>query len=526
MAKKVKYIPASRQKFTAEPITQTRKKKVAGYARVSTDNEEQATSYEAQVKYYTEYIQGNENWIFAGMYADEGISATSTKHREGFNRMIEDALEGKIDLIITKSVSRFARNTVDSLTTVRKLKEKGIEVYFEKENIWTLDAKGELLITIMSSLAQEESRSISENTTWGRRRSFANGKASVAYSHFLGYGPGFTIIEEQAETVRLIYRLFLSGYSTLTIAKKLEELGREAPYGGSRWYHDSVKAILTNEKYKGDALLQKTYTEDFLTKKVVVNTGEVPMYYVEGHHKGIVDSETFELVQIEIQRREKNEQKYSGISIFSSKIECGDCGSFYGSKVWHSTDKYRKIVWRCNHKYKKGKPKCTTPAISEDQLKEYFVKALNSLLKNKKSTIADLETLRAMVADTSEMEKELATVEAETDTLSERIENLISENAHTTRDQPEYERQHQELMEKYEERSGRCNELNERIRNAKASVKRLGYFIKQFRSMEKPIEEFNEDLWCGMLETIIVRSKDEIIVVFKGGYEINVSKLD
>jgi DNA invertase Pin-like site-specific DNA recombinase len=190
---------------------------VAGYARVSTDHEDQVTSYEAQVDYYTSYIKGRHDWEFVDIYTDEGISATNTRHRDGFNTMVKDALDNKIDLIITKSVSRFARNTVDSLTTVRKLKDKGIEVYFEKENIWTLDAKGELLITIMSSLAQEESRSISENTTWGQRKRFADGKVSVPFKQFLGYDKGqdgnLVVNREQARVVKLIYRLYLSGYT-------------------------------------------------------------------------------------------------------------------------------------------------------------------------------------------------------------------------------------------------------------------------------------------------------------------------
>ena len=186
----VRIIPPTMNMVTHFPKTSTRKRRVAAYARVSTDSEEQLTSYEAQVDYYTNYIQKNPTWEYAGLYADEGISATNSKHRDAFNRMISDALSGKIDLIVTKSVSRFARNTVDSLTTVRKLKEKGIEVYFEKENIYTLDSKGELLITFMSSLAQEESRSISENVTWGQRKRFADGKVSLPYKHFLGYKRG------------------------------------------------------------------------------------------------------------------------------------------------------------------------------------------------------------------------------------------------------------------------------------------------------------------------------------------------
>ena len=206
---RVTVIPAKLDRATFMPLDKPIKRRVAGYARVSTDSEEQQTSYEAQVSYYTEYIQKRDDWEFAGVYTDQGISATNTKHRDGFNRMIADALDGKIDLIVTKSVSRFARNTVDSLTTVRKLKEKGVEVYFEKENIYTLDSKGELFITIMSSLAQEESRSISENVTWGQRKRMADGKVTMPYGRFLGYRKGEDglpeIVPEEAEVVKLIY---------------------------------------------------------------------------------------------------------------------------------------------------------------------------------------------------------------------------------------------------------------------------------------------------------------------------------
>ncbi|MBQ1291021.1 MAG: recombinase family protein, partial [Lachnospiraceae bacterium] len=255
MAKRVTQIPATLNRFTSTPVYAAAKRKVAGYARVSTDQEEQQSSYEAQMDYYRSYITSRSDWEFVGMYSDEDITATNTKHRDGFNSMIEDALAGKINLIITKSISRFARNTVDSLTTVRKLKDKGVEIFFEKENIWTLDSKGELLITIMSSLAQEESRSISENTTWGKRKSFADGKASVAFTHFLGYDKGFDVNEEEADTVRLIYKLFLAGLSLYAITKELERRGCKAPSGGDSWHISTVRSILTNEKYRGDALL-------------------------------------------------------------------------------------------------------------------------------------------------------------------------------------------------------------------------------------------------------------------------------
>lgn len=323
-------------------------KRVAAYARVSTDTEEQLTSYEAQVDYYTRHIHANAEWKFIEVYTDEGISATSTKKRDGFNRMISDALAGKIDLILTKSVSRFARNTVDTLTNVLQLKEKGVEVYFEKENIYTLDSKGELLITIMSSLAQEESRSISENVTWGQRKRFADGKVSLPYKQFLGYEKGEDgfpkIVEEQAKIVRIIYKLFLEGHTPSGVARLLTAQGILTPSGKQKWQSSTVKSILTNEKYKGDAILQKKYTVDFLTKKQKVNEGEVPQYYVENSHPAIITPEVFDIVQHEMNRR-KAIGYTSRTSCFSSKIICGECGGFYGSKVWHSTSKYRRTIW-------------------------------------------------------------------------------------------------------------------------------------------------------------------------------------
>lgn len=232
--------------------------------------EEQASSYEAQIDYYTSHIQSRTEWEFAGMYADEGITGTSTKHREGFKTMIADTLAGKIDLILTKSVSRFARNTVDTLIHVRQLKDKGVEVYFEKENIWTLDSKGELLITIMSSLTQEESRSISENVTWDHRKRFADGKIMVPYASLLGYKKGedgnLAIDETQAPTVRRIYARFLEGATPQIIAKEFTSDGIPTPRGKQIWSPSTVRSILANEKYKGDALLQKSFTTDFLTK--------------------------------------------------------------------------------------------------------------------------------------------------------------------------------------------------------------------------------------------------------------------
>lgn len=316
------------------------KRRVAAYARVSTDYEEQITSYQAQVRFYTNYIKSRPDWQFVDVYTDEGISATSTKNRDGFNRMIADALAGHIDLIVTKSVSRFARNTVDSLSTIRKLKEHNVECYFERENIWTFDSKGELLITIMSSLAQEESRSISENVTWGQRKRFAEGKVTMCYGAFLGYRKGENgqpeIVSEEAEIVRYIYRQFILGLTPYKIAANLTAQGVPTPGGKRKWAISTIKSILTNEKYKGDALLQKRFTVDFLTKKTKINEGEVQQYYVENSHPAIITPEEFDLVQEEFVKRMNTGKQYSSTSIFSSKIICGDCGSYFGAKVWHS----------------------------------------------------------------------------------------------------------------------------------------------------------------------------------------------
>lgn len=363
-------------------------RRVAGYARVSTALEEQQSSYSSQISYYTEFIENHAGWELVGIYTDEGISATSTRRRDGFNAMINDALSGKIDLIITKSVSRFARNTVDSLTAVRQLKDAGIEIYFEKENIWTMDSKGELLITIMSSLAQEESRSISENVTWGHRKRFADGKVSLAYSRFLGYDKGedggLVINEQQAQLIRRIYNMYLEGSTFNSIADQLTAENIPTACGKTRWNQSTVRSILTNEKYKGDALLQKSYTVDFLTKKKKHNSGEVAQYYIEHDHEAIIDPHTFELVQAERMRRSVKRSahgvKYGGIGFFSGRIMCGSCGKLYGTRLWHSNTKYERIVYQCSGKYK-PRSACGTKYLQEEEIRLYLARAEKRIKK-------------------------------------------------------------------------------------------------------------------------------------------------
>lgn len=313
------------------------------------------------------------------IYSDEGLSGTSSKRREEFNRMIKDAISGKFDLIITKSISRFARNTVDTLLAIRKLKEAGVEVFFEKEQIYSFDSKGEFMLTLLSSIAQEESRSISENVTWGHRKRFADGIYSFPYARFLGYKKGIDgkpeIIREEAEIIRLIYRLYLEGRTPSNIAALLEDADIISPGGKSRWQVQTVINILTNEKYYGAAMLQKTFTVDFLSKKKKKNNGELPRYFIEDDHEPIISKTVFDEVQSRMGRMvNDNFSQYP----LSNKIICESCGGTFGRKITGSYSdfkKYRKAVWRCNRKYD-GLEKCKTPPLNEEAAFYAFNKAV------------------------------------------------------------------------------------------------------------------------------------------------------
>ena len=408
MAKNITVIPAKANRTSLAENLELKKKRVAAYCRVSTDQEEQLSSYEAQVNYYTNYIEKHPDYEFAGIYADEGISGTTTKKREQFNRMIEDCKAGKIDMIITKSISRFARNTLDCLNFVRQLKDLGIGVTFEKENIFTLDSKGEVLLSILSSLAQDESRSISENSTWGIRRRFEQGKLHVNHTKFLGYDKdkngNLVVNEKQAKIVRRIYKEFLDGKGANRIARDLELSGVPNWNGKAKWYEGSIRKMLTNEKYKGDALLQKTYTVDFLSKKRADNNGEVPQYYVEDSHPAIIDKEMWEAVQLEMERRRNFALQYGIQKLeyattsnpFAGRVICGSCGQVFGRKVWNSTDdRFRRIIWRCNGKYVvKGEKGCESRHIDDEVLYQAFVDVFNAMIENRDYFLAKWKELR------------------------------------------------------------------------------------------------------------------------------------
>lgn len=524
MTKKVTTIPALLNKQSPNQVGIIKKRRVAAYARVSTDQEEQLTSYEAQVDYYTNYIKSRDDWEFVDVYTDEGISGTSTKHREGFNQMVKSALDGNIDLIITKSVSRFARNTVDSLTTIRKLKDIGCECYFEKENIWTFDGKGELLLTIMSSLAQEESRSISENVKWGHRKRFADGKVSVPFGNFLGYKKGedgnLVIDEEQAIIVKRIYREFLSGSSSVAIAKGLTNDGIETPGHKQKWYATTVRSILTNEKYKGDALLQKHYTVDFLTKKQKINNGEVQQYYVENNHPAIIEPDVFEMVRLEIDRRLMLKGKYSGTDILTAKIRCGECGGSYGAKVWHSNDKYRRVMYQCNSKYS-GKEKCKTPAIRSEDIESRFVNVVNTLIENKDEIISNLEKVLNKICNKKELLEEKEKLENSLTEQVEKIQDLIDINSRVAQNQEKYKKEYDAMIKVYDETKCRFDQLEIELSRQAAKHQVIKNYISTLKKQEKLLTKFDGLIWGSLLESATIKDKDVIVFKFKDGTKIN-----
>lgn len=359
--------------------------KVAAYARVSTKIEEQLHSLNEQRDFYTNFIHSQSEWVFSGLYVDEGISGTTTQKRMGFQNLITDALSGKIDLILTKSISRFARNTVDTLNYIRKLKEHGVEVYFEKEDIWTFDPKGEFILTMMSSFAQEEARSISENITWGVRKRYAEGMYSVPFSRFLGYDRGkdgeFVINKNQADIVKLIYKLYLYGKGVSYIANHLTKLQIPTITGKSnRWNHSVITNIIKNEKYKGDALTQKVYTISYITKKKAKNDGVLPQYYISEAHEPIIPPRTFDLVQEFYKQSALIPHSRQGNYSYSGKIFCSYCGNLFVTKYSHNYQRH----WKCINHEKGMCPQ--SPCINHTFLSEISVIIIKYLL-NKNASV-------------------------------------------------------------------------------------------------------------------------------------------
>ncbi|MEA4922810.1 MAG: recombinase family protein [Eubacteriaceae bacterium] len=394
MERNITVIPASQIDPGDDKRNKKAKKRVAAYCRVSTEMEEQKQSFQNQVTYYEEYIEKNPEYEMVEVYGDEGISGTSLKRRVEFKRMIEDCKAGKIDLIITKSISRFARNTQDCLHYSRMLKNLGIGIIFEKENVSTMDAGGELLFTILSSLAQEEARNVSENTKWGIRTKFQKGIDHTCWNCIMGFKKEhdgeIAIDEEQAKVVRRIYRRYEEGQTPHRIAKELNADGICGARGKPAWENRVIEAMLQNEKYNGDILLQKTITVDYLNKKCIKNTGQLNQYYVKDHHAAIIEKDEWEAVQLEIERRnafckKHNLQSYGHVKsscTFISQVFCGDCGRKYGRKTWNFHSVH---VWFCKNSIHHKGGFCKSRTLRETSIKKAIVIAWNSVVGERKT---------------------------------------------------------------------------------------------------------------------------------------------
>ena len=513
--KNMTVIPPKPQKGNSAAKKEVQRLRVAACCRVSTDNEEQASSYEAQIQHYEEFIKTNPEWEFVGVYADEGISATSTKNREQFNAMIEDCKAGKIDMIFTKSISRFARNTLDCLKYIRLLKEINIPVFFEKESINTMDAKGEVLITIMASLAQQESESLSKNTKMGIQYRFQQGKVMVNTRNFLGYDKdenGHLIINPaEAEVVKRIFREYLEGASCMKIARGLERDGIRTARDNPRWHDSTVRKILENEKYMGDALLQKTYTIDFLNKKRGRNNGTLPQYYIEDDHEAIIPKDIFMRVQEEMARRSSERdmngrrQGFSANHAFSHIVTCECCGEHFRRLHWNNRGK-KTIVWRCKTRLE-DKTRCSARTVSEDTLQEAFVEAINEMLGNSDEYLKKLKSnLKTAISLANPQ-----SVEA----LADRMRQLQQELIDLTESGTNYDDLSEEIL-RLRELQEQTN-MDEAAKNErKKRIRELANFID---SQPRAITEFDEALAKKLLEGVRV-GETYLEFQFKSGARI------
>ena len=526
---RVVIIPAKSQ----EEIKQTKRLRVAAYCRVSTDEDEQINSYKAQIEYYTDKINKNPEWQMAGIFADEGISGTQAKKRPEFLKMIRLCRQGKIDLILTKSFSRFARNTVDSVDYIRELRALGIGVVSEKENMNTLNEDSEMLITILSCFAQAESESISKNVSWGVRQSFKNGKVPIKYSTLLGYKKGENglpeIIPDEAEIVKEIYRSYLDGMSLRQIADTLNSRGIKTKHKNTAWTPETVKGILKNEKYSGDAILQKTYVTDCITKKTRKNNGELPMYIVKNHHDPIISRNDFNRVQEEMARRSakrniaekltKTEQgKYSAKYALSELLICGECGTHYRRVTWTAKG-FKEIKWRCINRIQYGKKKChDSPTIDEQPLQKAIVETINEFCEVKDDVATVLREGVGEVLDLN-LNGSVQAAQQRIDELTHNIDELIK-----LATVPESAASAMIDIEKFSEEMKTLREFIETEKAKQAAKKQssdeFNAVLEQLEKTNFTMTEYDDVVVRQLIEKVTVIDKKTITVTFKGGFEI------
>lgn len=514
----VKVIPA-RKRQQIRRKEETPKTRVAAYCRVSTDMEEQESSYEAQVLHYENYIRDHPGYVSAGIFADEGISGTGTKKRSEFNRMIDACMAGKVDLVITKSISRFARNTLDCLQYIRQLKAKNIPIYFEKEQINTLDAKGEVLITILASLAQQESQSISQNVRLGIQYQFQQGKVRLNHTWFYGYTKDengkLVIVPEEAKIVKRIFYEYIEGKSARAIAKEMMNEGILTAAGGTKWYESTIVSMLKNEKYMGDVILQKYYTVDFLTKKREKNTGALPQYYVENDHEPIISREMFLRVQGEMQRRtntiRENGQMshYSGKFACSGRLICSHCNTAYRRmKHRHGVD------WRC--KTRTTGCECEGRAFKEETLHAILLKALNKLLFDayllkERIDYLNHSLLPETEAKIKETEREIAALQNDITQLSRKMPVQYSEE----------DIKLTEAINALDNAKKKKQELLAERAKYDFELMQHRQVVEYGRHTSKPVKVYNEEILFKLLDKAIVYD-DHVEVIFKAGLRYDI----
>ena len=532
--KRVRTIPATIQPLNVYS-TEYLFKRVAAYCRVSTKQEEQLNSYETQVRYYTDRINREPGWKLAGIYADKGITGTSMKKRDEFNKLIRQCKRGKVDMIIVKSISRFARNTLDCLKITRMLRELKVDVYFEEQNLHSIDPSSEFYISIYGSVAQSESENISHNVAWGKARSAKDGNVFFAYKSFLGYRRGADgkpeIDPEQANTVRRIYDRFLAGDSLQQIANGLTADGIPTPMGRTVWQASVVQSILSNEKYKGDALLGKTYVEDCISKKVRVNAGERPQYYVENNHPAIIDAATFARVQEELARRASKRKvkqtgttteqgKYCGKYALTELLICGECGTPYRRCTWTVGGK-KRIVWRCINRLDYGKKYCHhSPTMEEAPLKNAI---MDAVLKTAQIDPNVLQTLKQHIQlglgagageDKSvEIQIRIAQIDQE---FKKLLSSVTAENQQELLTDPRIT----DLMTEKRQLEKKLAEYAAAEQHRQNTASRLDNIFTILDGMKNHPLTYDDAVIRQILQCVIVESKEKIKMVFIGGMEV------
>ena len=525
------------QEIPANPFMQTRqvgrKLRVAAYCRVSTEQEEQENSFENQVEYYTELIQSNPEWEFAGIFADRGKSGTKDTTRPEFMRMIEQCKRHKIDLIYTKSLSRFSRNTLDSIKYIRMLKNLGVAIEFEKEGLNTGDVGGEIYLTWFSAFAQAESESISQNVTMGIRRGFKEGRCAFRYTNFIGYRKGADgnpeVDPDGAAVIMRIFLSYLCGDTPEQISQALEQDGILSPTGRTSWSKTTVRNILQNEKYAGDVLLQKTYTADFLEKKTRKNRGEVAQYYVTDHHPAIIPREVFQQVQLEIARRSSKAKvscrktktsrgKYTSKFALSERLVCGECGAMYRRTMWKKRDGSKEYVWRCISRLEQGTRYCkSSPSLKEPQLQQAIMRCIRRVFDNKEEIVQAVRGIERKLLLFEGGTNEPFGIQCRIEEIEKTMDNLLELTSRNGMSEL-CETKFKELTQEKKSLMERLQKIQQQLETGEGEQYRINRLLQAIDMDSVTIAEFDDDFVRRIVERVTVLSKDEIEVRFSGGY--------